>query len=114
MVTLILRKLLASSTYAISGTLEGLVKRLEAAVVAAAAVEQPPADLPSDWEDFDELEDEWEGEEDDGPEDKRLAPEQLSELKQEMAQLQEFVALAQSIVKNSKGEVFAHCAAPWI
>ena len=50
LVTLILRKLLASSTYAISGTLEGLVKRLEAAANAATVVETPPDELPADWE----------------------------------------------------------------
>ena len=46
LVTLILRKLLASSTYAISGTLEGLVLRLEAAAAAAMAVDAPPEELP--------------------------------------------------------------------
>ena len=39
LMTLILRKLLASSTYAISRTLEGLAHRLEAALAAAAAVD---------------------------------------------------------------------------
>jgi len=107
LVTLILRKLLASSTYAISGTLEGLVHRLEAAAVAATAVESPPEDLPTDWEELDELADEWEGDEDGSapPERARLTPEQLTELRQEMAQLRQFHALAKSIIKNSKGEV---------
>ena len=45
LMTLILRKLLASSTYAISGTLEGLVHRLEAAAAAAVAVDSPPDEL---------------------------------------------------------------------
>ena len=107
LMTLILRKLLASSTYAISGTLDGLVKRLEVAAAAATAVDAPPEDLPTDWEDLDELADEWEGEEDGTAqaERTRLAPEQLAELREEMAQLREFYALAKSIVKNSKGEV---------
>ena len=35
----------------------------------------------------------------------QLSPGQLSELKQEMAMLREFHALAKSIIKNSKGEV---------
>ena len=68
LVTLILRKLLASSTYAISGTLEGLANRLaavEAAEAAAstasteASADAPAAtledDLAADWEDVDEL-----------------------------------------------------------
>ncbi len=106
LVTLVLRKLLASSTYAISGTLEGLVNRLEAASAAAAVVEEPPAELPSDWEDLDDLTDEWEADDDAVPTDrKRLTPDQVGEMRGEMAQLREFLALAMSITKNSKGEV---------
>jgi hypothetical protein len=107
LMTLILRKLLASSTYAISGTLEGLVNRLEAAATAAMAVDTPPEELPEFWEALDELADEWEGDEDGPtqPERARLTPEQLAELRQEMAELREFHALARSIVRNAKGEV---------
>lgn len=107
LITLILRKLLASSTYAISGTLDGLVQRLEAAAASAESVDNPPEDLADNWEDVDELEDEWgDDENDDGTADKaRLTPQQLAELKAEMAQLREFYELAKSIVKNSKGEV---------
>src|SRR3989442_6518655 len=61
LVTLILRKLLASSTYAISATLDSLARRLEAAAAAQASVEAVPDDLPTDWEELDELADEWEG-----------------------------------------------------
>jgi superfamily II DNA or RNA helicase len=106
LMTLILRKLLASSTYAISGTLEGLVKRLEAAAAAAMAVDTPPEELPEDWEALDELADEWEGEEEgpSQPERTHLTSGQLAELRQEMAQLREFYALAKSIVRNAKGE----------
>ncbi len=107
LVTLILRKLLASSTYAISGTLAGLVHRLEAAAAAATAVDTPPEGLPADWEELDELADEWEEDEDSPiqPEGSRLTPQQLAELRQEMAQLREFHGLAKSIINNSKGEV---------
>lgn len=107
LVTLILRKLLASSTYAISGTLEGLVHRLEAAEAAATAVDAPPEELPTDWEDLDELADEWEedGDSPTQPAGTHLTREQLVELRQEVAQLRQFHALAKSILKNSKGEV---------
>ncbi|MGH8586557.1 MAG: SNF2-related protein, partial [Gammaproteobacteria bacterium] len=107
LVTLILRKLLASSTYAISGTLNAMAQRLQAAAAAAETVETPPEGLSEDWEQLDELADEWEGDTD-GPapaERARLTPEQLAELKREMAELREFYALARSIIKNSKGEV---------
>ncbi len=107
LVTLILRKLLASSTYAISGTLDGMMQRLQAAAAAAEAVEAPPENLSEDWERLDELADEWE-EDGDGAtptERPRLTPEQLADLKREIAELGEFHALAKSIIKNSKGEV---------
>ena len=107
LMTLILRKLLASSTFAISGTLEGLARKLETAATQAEAVDSPPDDLPENWEALEELADEWdEDEEGEAPaEPARLTPEQLVELKREIAKLREFHALAKSIVKNSKGEV---------
>lgn len=107
LMTLILRKLLASSTYAISGTLDGLVKKLEAAAAASDTVDTLPEELPKDWEDLDELSDEWEGDDGDegGDAKRKLSPEELAELRREMTQLREFHALAVSIAKNSKGEV---------
>ncbi len=107
LVTLILRKLLASSTFAISGTLDGMVQRLQAAAAAAEAVDAAPPSLPEDWEQLDELADEWDADGDgEVPQERaRLTPEQLSGLKQEMAELREFHDLAKSIIKNSKGEV---------
>lgn len=106
LVTLILRKLLASSTYAISGTLESLAKRLETAAMEAETVDVSPADLPENWEDFDELADEWDEDEEGEQKEKiRLTPQQIAELKQEIEELREFHRLAVSIVRNSKGEV---------
>lgn len=108
MMTLILRKLIASSTYAISGTLDGLVRKLEA---LAPTTEARPDDVPvlpdDETELLDELEEEWD---DDGAEGRAvsLAPpseEQLSEIRAETDRLREFATLARSIVKNSKGEV---------
>ena len=61
--TLILRKLLASSTYAISATLDGLVQRLEAAAAQCGSSDTPPADLPDNWEELEELADEWDEDE---------------------------------------------------
>jgi superfamily II DNA or RNA helicase len=107
LVTLILRKLLASSTYAISGTLDSLAGRLEASAASGEAVDSPPEGLPDDWEALEELADEWE--EDGGTNDQeeraKLNAAQLEEMRHEMARLREFHALAKSIVKNSKGEV---------
>ncbi|MEX5283381.1 MAG: SNF2-related protein [Nitrospiraceae bacterium] len=107
LMTLILRKLLASSTYAISSTLDGLASKLEVAAVASESVDALPDELPDNLEELEELVDEWE-EDENGilkSERVRLTQEQLAELRQETAKLREFHALAKSIIKNSKGEV---------
>ncbi len=107
LMTLILRKLLASSTYAISDTLNGLALKLETAAAQAEKVDVLPEQLADDWEDIDELADEWEPNEDGNgqPDRPHYTPEQLAEMRQETVRLREFHVLARSIVKNSKGEV---------
>lgn len=110
LMTLILRKLLASSTYAISGTLEGLAQRLELVAAAAEVTQNAPEATIEDLEALPELEDEWAEDDDDTetaekPDLKKLSPEQLQELRAEMETLRAFHRLAGSIVKNSKGEV---------
>jgi ERCC4-related helicase len=109
LMTLILRKLLASSTYAISDTLKGLADRLQLVADAAENVPAPQEGVAENLEELPEIEDEWleDDEESETPESagQRLSPEQLGELKREMAMLREFHALARSIIKNSKGEV---------
>lgn len=106
LMTLILRKLLASSTYAISGTLQGLSTRLSEAAVNAERVQTPPEDVGRDFEALDEIEDEWEEEEQDSEDpEESYTPEQIEEMKREVETLKEFSDLAKSIVRNSKGEV---------
>lgn len=107
LVTLVLRKLLASSTYAISGTLESLVNRLKEAEVEATNVTAAPEELDKDWEELDELADEWEGDNEEETEiaKPRLTEEQLNEIRAETTRLKGFLKLAKTIVKNSKGEV---------
>ena len=111
LMTLILRKLLASSTYAISDTLLGLANKLEAAENEQAALDAaPPEELGDNFESLPEIEDEWL---EDDPEDdasqssssQQLSPEQRKELRAEKQKLREFHELAKSIQKNSKGEV---------
>jgi SNF2 family DNA or RNA helicase len=110
LMTLILRKLLASSTYAISDTLQGLANKLRAARDASEQVQAPADQLADNFELLPEIEDEW-AEDDEDSEDTQapspayFSPEQLQEMKQEMDTLREFHALARSIQKNSKGEV---------
>lgn len=109
LMTLILRKLLASSTYAISDTLEGLANRLQLAANAAEHVPAPQEGVSDNFEQLPEMEDEWLEDEDESETPlsaaQHFTPGQLAELKQEMAMLREFHALAKSIIKNSKGEV---------
>jgi SNF2 family DNA or RNA helicase len=70
-------------------------------------VDTPSPELSENWEELEELADEWDEDEDSltPSEHPRLTPEQLAELREELLQLREFHALAKSIVKNSKGEV---------
>lgn len=110
LMTLILRKLLASSTYAISDTLLGLANKLESSEKAQAALDAPPDDLGENFEALPEIEDEWL--EDEPDEDaaqintpQQLSPEQRQELRLEKEKLRQFHDLAKSIQKNSKGEV---------
>lgn len=107
LMTLILRKLLASSTYAISDTLNGLALKLETAAKQAEAVDSPPEELAENVEEFDELADEWEPDEGEEPGDDKqhFSPQQITEMRIEMAKLREFHTLAKSIARNSKGEV---------
>ncbi|MEI8372183.1 MAG: SNF2-related protein [Planctomycetota bacterium] len=107
LMTLILRKLLASSTYAISDTLNGLACKLEIAANKATKVDGPPEQLAENLDEFDELADEWEPDEEAGgdSEQPQYTPEQIADMRREMVKLREFHALAKSISKNSKGEV---------
>lgn len=115
LMTLILRKLLASSTFAISGTLENLIKRLNAILkensVNFKQLEELDSSLSEDFELFDELQDEV-GESnsesevneiiDDNVES--LSEEQIEGIKSELEDLQAFFTLANSIQHNAKGD----------
>jgi hypothetical protein len=110
LMTLILRKLLASSSYAISDTLLGLANKLEAVERAQAALDAPPAELADNFESLPEIEDEWlendsNEEPAQSPVPQQLSPEQREELRLEKEKLRDFHELAKSIRENSKGEV---------
>ena len=107
LMTLILRKLLASSTYAISATLEALAKRLEVIIENHA----PPLAIleeviSGNIETFDEVKDEWAEEDDESAREEPVyTAEDLKLIRAEIHSLHDFHALAKSIQKNSKGEV---------
>jgi len=106
LMTLILRKLLASSTYAISGTLEALGKKLDAIVIKQEAAPILESAITEDFETYDEIKDEWtEDDEEAAEETKTYTPEEIRAIKEESNSLKEFHSLADSIKKNSKGEV---------
>lgn len=114
LMTLILRKLLASSTYAITHTLKELAIKLESVKIEQpineSAIEQT---LASDFEDFENKKEDWEEEEENQEEEnpstekkkksKVYAAEDLPEIQKEIASLKDFAALAESIKENSKG-----------
>ncbi len=93
LMTMILRKLMASSTFAIAGTLNAMAERLQ-----TQAVEEI---LAEDFEAFTELDDEWsEGEAVDVAAN---IGEFNPELKDEIDELKRYAALAGSILDNAKG-----------
>jgi adenine-specific DNA-methyltransferase len=99
LMTLVLRKLLASSSFAIAGALSSMSQRLEARLKKDRRVASLRDTVDEDYEALDDTEDEWA---DNG------APEPLSDadvdaLEKEIAELREFTALATSIEQNAKG-----------
>jgi adenine-specific DNA-methyltransferase len=105
LITLILRKLLASSSFAIAGTLRSLVERLES--IKANKTAAPSDELAEeDFEAKDEYQEEWpEGEEPEA--DPQAIPEGVTEgqlLDEEIGDLQRFLQLAQSVSVNAKGD----------
>lgn len=97
LITLVLRKLLASSTFAISGTLNSLIERLELLLKGL----DTQLEFNEDYDTFDELIEEQEDAEDplfNGLEQDRAA------VSNELNMLREYADLAKSITNNAKGE----------
>ncbi|MBL7138180.1 MAG: DEAD/DEAH box helicase family protein [Bacteroidales bacterium] len=108
LMTLILRKLLASSTFAISGTLEALSAKLKDVLIDQQNKSNVEETITQDYELFGELQDEWidteEDETDPQENEKRIyTDEERQEIHDEMIRLAEFGRLAKSIIQNSKG-----------
>ena len=102
LMTLILRKLLASSSFAIYGTLNSLVVKLEN-LLSKHAVSDLLLELDEDFETTDELEEEWQ-EDEVIVEEVVLSEQDVENIKDELKDLKEYRLLAQHIVKNSKAE----------
>jgi ERCC4-related helicase len=99
LMTLVLRKLLASSSFAIAGTLRSLVSRLE----KLEKEKTPQPAFPLDEEDFEalpELQEEWNGDEDEAKEETT----DLASLKDELVELRRYAGLAETIHHNAKAD----------
>lgn len=106
LMTLILRKLLASSTHAIYGTLCALIEKLESKL-KQQGVELSESDLfQSDYEDYENSTEEWLYDEEDSGEmdDEVLEPEDIENIKSEIKDIEKFRDLALKIKRNSKAE----------
>jgi Superfamily II DNA and RNA helicases len=97
LITLVLRKLLASSSFAISGTLNSLIDRLEALLKGL----DTQLEFKDDYDTFDELVEEQE--ESDNLLLADLEQDRAS-VSQELDKLRGFAELAKSITNNSKGD----------
>jgi len=97
LMTMILRKLLASSTFAIAATLRRLVNRLEGVARQQARLDLE-ADLAAEFETLDEMEDEWDAE--DGPAE-GVDP---ALLREETSMLRTYAERAERIAHNAKGD----------
>jgi adenine-specific DNA-methyltransferase len=98
--SLVLRKLLASSTFAIAGALGTLAARLQAKLDKAEAMPTAEEGLSEDYESFDATAEEWEEDEADGP----LTIGDRKAIDQEIEELKSFAKLATSIEHNAKGK----------
>jgi adenine-specific DNA-methyltransferase len=100
LMTLVLRKLLASSTFAIAGALKSIANRLRTQLGSRQPAESLADELDGDYEALNETAEEW-------PDDEAPAvfshADQLA-IEQEIADLDAFAKLAASIEHNAKGK----------
>jgi len=99
--TLVMRKLLASSTFAIAGALKTISERLKARLRQDDENRSLTEELDQDYETLDETAEEWTEDET----NEVLTPANRAALEQEIRDLDAFTALATSIQHNAKGGV---------
>jgi adenine-specific DNA-methyltransferase len=100
LMTLVLRKLLASSTFAIAGALESIANRLKAKLQKKEVAEPLEDELNNEYEAFDETAEEWNDDEPAEP----LSDADRAALEAEVSDLDRFARLALSISHNAKGK----------
>ena len=99
LMTLVIRKLLASSTFAIAGALDSLARRLRKRLSDKTEKPSLTEEIGKDYEAFDELAEEWEENE-----QAKLADNDRAAIEREIADLVAFRELAVSITHNAKGK----------
>lgn len=100
LMTLVLRKLLASSTFAIAGALESVSNRLKAKLQKKEPAESLEDELDQDYETLDETAEEWTDDTSAEP----LSDADRAAIEAEVADLDSFANLAVSISHNAKGK----------
>ncbi len=104
LMTLILRKLLASSSFAIGGTLLKLKTKLDEVSQSHQSAEFDE-EILADYDGEDELRDEYEDDEESPTKGKKTyTPDEIKEIQAEKNHLNQIYELANSITKNAKGE----------
>ena len=98
LMTLVLRKLLASSTFAIAGALTSISKRLKTKLRKQEPTQSLVDELDEDYEALDETAEEW------AEEEPMLSKVDHTALEREISELDEFTRLATSIEHNAKGK----------
>jgi superfamily II DNA/RNA helicase len=118
LMTLILRRLLASSTFAIKGTFEGLAEKLAKLLKQHEKngthlskdemknfSEAQEAEIAKNFEDYDDVKEEWKETEEDHEENLILYSDfELEQIRHEQKELESFAELAHKIDRNAKGE----------
>ena len=100
LMTLVIRKLLSSSSFAIAGTFETLIKRLESKISNQIIQTDIVAEMSVDYEALDETIEEWDEEETIEP----LTASEIEAINREIADLKTYKTLALSIKDNAKGK----------
>lgn len=100
LMTLVLRKLLASSTFAIAGALQTISNRLKKMIQKKEPPETLEEELDKDYEGLSESAEEWADEE---PQIE-ISENDRQAIEQEIAELEDFAKLATSIEHNAKGK----------
>lgn len=111
LISLVLHKLLSSSTFAVAGTLQTIISRLQKIVDENKKFDESNLlmVLTEDVPELEEYEDEWFEEEDEDSEKeddeiKEYTPEDIENIKKEIRDLETIHSLALGIASNTKGE----------